>query len=58
MIDRKEIKTKINNTKSERQKEKLRKEYSEKDKEVKYSVRSDKRMYMESLATRECTWKV
>ena len=48
--ERKEIKVKINSTKSERIKEQLKLNYSEKDKEVKRRAKEDKKNYVEKLA--------
>ncbi|KAI0215611.1 hypothetical protein LSAT2_032330 [Lamellibrachia satsuma] len=48
--ERKAIKDKINATKSERLKTILKNKYTTKDKEVKNSVRADKRTYMDDLA--------
>lgn len=48
---RKDIKTKLNSTKSERIQTTLRKEYSVKDKEVKRKAKADKAIYLETLAT-------
>ena len=48
--ERKTIKSKILNTKSERIQERLQKEYSSKDKEIKRSARQDKRAYVDKLA--------
>ncbi|XP_063435995.1 craniofacial development protein 2-like [Mytilus trossulus] len=47
---RKDIKTKLNSTKSERIQTTLRKEYSVKDKEVKRKAKADKAIYLETLA--------
>ncbi|XP_063427525.1 uncharacterized protein LOC134711028 [Mytilus trossulus] len=47
---RKDIKTKLNSTKSERIQTTLRKEYSVKDKEVKRKTKADKAIYLETLA--------
>ncbi|XP_071141830.1 craniofacial development protein 2-like [Mytilus edulis] len=47
---RKDIKTKLNSTKSERIQTTLRKEYSVKDKEVKCKAKADKAIYLETLA--------
>ena len=47
---RKGIKKKLLTTKSPRPKERLSREYSQKDKEVKRSTRADKRTYIENLA--------
>ena len=44
--ERRGIKTKIDSTRSERIKNKMRNEYREKDREVKRSVREDKRRWM------------
>ena len=41
--ERKEIKTKLDSTKSEKIRNRIREEYDQKDKEVKSSVREDKR---------------
>ena len=46
----KTIKSKIINTKSKRIQERLQKEYSSKDKEIKRSARQDKRAYVDKLA--------
>ncbi|XP_063430487.1 uncharacterized protein LOC134712639 [Mytilus trossulus] len=46
---RKDIKTKLNSTKSERIQTTLRKEYSVKDKEVKRKTKADKAIYLETL---------
>ena len=48
--ERKTIKSKILNTKSKRMQERLQKEYSSKDKEIKRSARQDKRAYVDKLA--------
>ena len=48
--ERKTIKSKILNTKSKRIQERLQKEYSSKDKEMKRSARQDKRAYVDKLA--------
>ena len=48
--ERKTIKSKILNTKSMRIQERLQKEYSSKDKEIKRSARQDKRAYVDKLA--------
>ena len=48
--ERKTIKSKILNTKSKRIQERLQKEYSSKDKEIKRSTRQDKRGYVDKLA--------
>ena len=47
--ERKTIKSKILNTKSKRIQERLQKEYSSKDKEIKRSARQDKRAYIDKL---------
>ena len=47
--ERKTIKSKILNTKSKRIQERLQKEYSSKDKEIKRSARQDKRAYGDKL---------
>ena len=49
-MERKTIKSKILNTKSKRIQERLQKEYSSKDKEIKRSARQDKRAYVDKLA--------
>ena len=48
--ERKKLKTKILETKSLRLKERISKEYREKDKEIKTSARRDKRNHIEKLA--------
>ncbi|XP_071177625.1 craniofacial development protein 2-like [Mytilus edulis] len=48
--ERKQIKQKINATRSQRQKEKLEKDYKDKKKEVKFSTRDDKRKYIDNIA--------
>ena len=48
--ERKRLKEKINAVRSERIKERLGKEYSDKDKEVKKSMRRDKRKWIDDLA--------
>ena len=48
--ERKEIKQKINSTRSERIKQQLKETYSQKDKEVKRSAKEDKKDYIEKLA--------
>ena len=50
--ERKQLKTVIGQTKSERLKEKLRIQYSELNKRVKKSTRSDKRKHLEEIAKR------
>nr|KAG5709173.1 hypothetical protein BaRGS_028629 [Batillaria attramentaria] len=50
MDERKDIKKKIDSTRSERIKNRLRDAYKEKDKEVKRSVREDKRRWMAQTA--------
>jgi len=47
--DRKKLKQKIEVTKSERIKDQLRKDYKEKDKETKRSIRRDKRKWIDDL---------
>ncbi|XP_063411614.1 uncharacterized protein LOC134694531 [Mytilus trossulus] len=47
---RKDIKTKLNSTKSERIQTTLRKEYPVRDKEVKRKTKADKAIYLETLA--------
>ena len=47
---RRELKTKINQTRSERQRNRMRIEYAELNKAVKKSAREDKRQFMEELA--------
>ena len=49
--ERRSLKNKIDGTKSERVKDKLRVLYSEKDKEVKRNMRKDKRQWLDRLAT-------
>ena len=50
--ERKEVKNKLLNAKSPRLKERLRREYSAKDKQVKSHARNDKRRFTENLATK------
>ena len=50
--ERKDLKKKMNQTRSERIKEQLKAKYSQLDKEVKKQTRSDKREYIEDLATK------
>ena len=47
---RKSIKRKIENTRSERVKEQKREEYRQQDREVKHSVKNDKQLWLEGLA--------
>jgi len=49
---RREIKTRIESTKSERVRNRIREIYKEKDREVKKSIREDKRKWMEEKAER------
>ena len=49
--DRRQIKAKINNARSERLKEQLQTKYSVKNKEVKKSARQDRKVYYEELAS-------
>ena len=46
---RKSIKRKIENTRSERVKEQKREEYRQQDREVKHSVKNDKQLWLEGL---------
>ena len=48
--ERKEIKTKLDSTKSERLRNRIREEYDQKDKRVKSNVREDKRRWMTEKA--------
>ena len=48
--ERKEIKSKLLNEKSEREQQTLKEEYQRKDREVKRAARNDKRKYFEDLA--------
>nr|KAG5701644.1 hypothetical protein BaRGS_019333 [Batillaria attramentaria] len=48
--ERKEVKQKINSTRSERVKQRLRTTYSELDKQVKRQAKRDKKLYIERLA--------
>ena len=50
--ERKKLKEKLLNTKSQRQKERIQKEYKEKDIKVKAACRQDKREYYDSLANK------
>lgn len=49
--ERKALKNKIDGTRSERVKERMRQQYSNKDKDVKKSMKKDKKQWFEKLAT-------
>jgi hypothetical protein len=51
IAERKEVKRKLNQTRSERVKEQLRQKYTKADKDVKKHARKDKKQYYENLAT-------